>query len=46
MDRGAWGATVHEVTRVRGDLDTEHAYMCILTVISYIIQTIIDLFPH
>ena len=46
MDRGAWGATVHGVTRVRGDLATEHACMCVLIVISYIIRTIIDLFPH
>ena len=46
MDRGAWGASVHGVTRVRGDLATEHACMCVLIVINYIIRTIIDLFPH
>ena len=27
MDRGAWQVTVHGVTRVRHDLETEHALM-------------------
>ena len=27
MDRGAWQATVHGATRVRHDLETEHACM-------------------
>ena len=29
INRGAWKATVHEVTRVRHDLATEHEYICV-----------------